>query len=176
MLGVTAQAVTAYLNAQIEAGAQAVMIFDSWGGALAGMTPTGVLAGLHARIIAGLTREHDGERMPVIVFTKGGGQWLEDIAEAAADAVGPRLDHRHRRWRAARRRQGCAAGQPRSVRAVRQPGSRCRRSRKVLDAYGPGTPATSSTSGHGISQFTPPEQRDRAGRTVHEHSGPCAPG
>ncbi len=88
LLSVTADAVTAYLNAQIAAGAQAVMIFDTWGGVL---TPRDYREfSLHymSRIIAGLTRQSEGESVPVILFTKGGGQWLEVMAESGADALG----------------------------------------------------------------------------------------
>src|SRR5262249_34864001 len=75
--GINAQAVAAYLNAQIEAGAQAVMIFDTWGGALAdGMYQAFSLAYMR-KVLAGLKREHAGEHIPAIVFTKGGGLWLE---------------------------------------------------------------------------------------------------
>ncbi len=88
ILDVTANAVTAYLNAQIESGAQAVMIFDSWGGALSHAAYREFSLAYMQRIVAGLKREHDGERVPCIVFTKGGGQWLEAIADIGCDAVG----------------------------------------------------------------------------------------
>ncbi|OAQ22033.1 uroporphyrinogen decarboxylase, partial [Linnemannia elongata AG-77] len=88
ILEINAQAVAAYLNAQIEAGAQAVMIFDTWGGALAeGKFQKFSLAYTQA-VIQQLKREHNGEQIPVIVFTKGGGQWLEEIAAIGAQAVG----------------------------------------------------------------------------------------
>lgn len=88
LLDVLAQSVMAYLNAQVAAGAQALMIFDTWGGVL---TPRDYRAfSLHymAQIVAGLTRESEGRRVPVILFTKGGGQWLEDIAVTGCDALG----------------------------------------------------------------------------------------
>lgn len=88
VLEVNATAVAQYLNAQIEAGAQAVMIFDSWGGVLAdGAFQTFSLA-YTRRVLQLLTREHAGERIPHIVFTKGGGLWLEQIAAAGPDVVG----------------------------------------------------------------------------------------
>ncbi|GAA6150946.1 uroporphyrinogen decarboxylase [Pseudoteredinibacter isoporae] len=77
-----------YLNAQIRAGAQAVQIFDSWGGALAhDAYLTNSLLPMK-RIIDGLIKEHDGRQVPVILFTKGGGQWLEAMAGSGAQALG----------------------------------------------------------------------------------------
>lgn len=80
--------VTAYLNAQIAAGAQAVQIFDSWGGALGHRAYLEFSLEPMRRIVAGLTREHQGRRVPVILFTKGGGQWLEAMADTGADCLG----------------------------------------------------------------------------------------
>lgn len=88
LLDTLADNVIAYLNAQIAAGAQTVMIFDTWGGAL---TPTDYrdfsLQYMH-KIVDGLTREYEGQRIPVILFTKGGCQWLEAMADTGADAIG----------------------------------------------------------------------------------------
>jgi len=77
-----------YLNAQIRAGAQAVQIFDSWGGALSHMAYLEYSLKPMQRIIDGLIKEHDGREVPVILFTKGGGQWLEPMAETGAQALG----------------------------------------------------------------------------------------
>jgi uroporphyrinogen decarboxylase len=88
ILDINAQAVVAYLNAQIEAGAQAVMIFDTWGGALADGAYQRFSLDYIAKVVAGLKREHDGVKVPVITFTKGGGLWLEQIAAIGVDAVG----------------------------------------------------------------------------------------
>ncbi len=81
-------AVTDYLNAQILAGAQVVQIFDSWGGALAHREFVEFSLNYMTKIIAGLIREHDGRRVPVIVFTKGGGQWILQMLDCGADALG----------------------------------------------------------------------------------------
>ena len=84
ILEINAQATLQYLNAQIDAGAQAVMLFDSWGGVLAdGLFQQFSLA-YTRKVVAGLKRENEGRRVPVIVFTKGGGQWLEQIAACGA--------------------------------------------------------------------------------------------
>ena len=88
LLDVTTHAVIAYLNAQIDSGAQAIMIFDSWGGALSAKAFKEFSLAYTRKIIAGLTREKDGEKIPIIVFTKGGGLWIEDIADSGTDAVG----------------------------------------------------------------------------------------
>ncbi len=88
LLDKLADAVTQYLNAQIAAGAQAVQIFDTWGGILS--TPSYQQFSLQymKKIVAGLTREADGRKVPVIVFTKNGGLWLPDIADIGCDCVG----------------------------------------------------------------------------------------
>jgi len=88
LLAKLARATTNYLNAQVEAGAQAVMIFDTWGGALS--TPEYLEFSLDymERIAAGLVREREGRRVPLILFTKGGGAWLPNMAASGADALG----------------------------------------------------------------------------------------
>jgi len=88
LLGKVADSVTAYLNAQIARGAQAVMIFDTWGGALNPRAYAEFSLAYMQRIVAGLTREAEGRRVPVILFTKGGGQWLGAMAETGCDALG----------------------------------------------------------------------------------------
>ncbi len=88
LLGILADAVTDYLNAQIKAGAQAVQIFDTWGGVLTPRDYQEFSLAYMARIVEGLIRVHEGRKVPVILFTKGGGQWLESMAETGADALG----------------------------------------------------------------------------------------
>jgi uroporphyrinogen decarboxylase len=88
MLDVVTRATTAYLNAQIEAGAQAVMVFDTWGGSLAPAQYREFSLEYMARIVAGLTREREGRRVPAVLFTKGGGRWLDQMAATGADALG----------------------------------------------------------------------------------------
>jgi len=88
LLGKVADAVTAYLNAQIGAGAQAVMIFDTWGGALTPQAYEAFSLAYMERIVNGLVREAEGRRVPVILFTKGGGFWLEKMADTGCDALG----------------------------------------------------------------------------------------
>ncbi|MBN7770526.1 uroporphyrinogen decarboxylase [Marinobacter daepoensis] len=83
-----AESVIDYLNGQIKAGAQAVQIFDTWGGVLSGWAYEEFSLSYMKKIVAGLIRESEGRRVPVILFTKNGGQWLESIADSGCDAVG----------------------------------------------------------------------------------------
>jgi len=88
LLATLADAVAAYLNAQIAAGAQVVQIFDTWGGVLTPADYREFSLSYMQRIVERLNREADGLPVPVILFTKGGGGWLEDIAATGCDAVG----------------------------------------------------------------------------------------
>lgn len=88
LLALLSDSTTAYLNAQIEAGAQAVMIFDTWGGVLSPQRYREFSLQYMQRIVDSLTRERDGARVPVILFTKGGGAWLGEMANTGCDALG----------------------------------------------------------------------------------------
>jgi len=88
LLDILADSVTDYLNAQIRAGAQAVQIFDTWGGALSAHAYETFSLNYMKKIVSGLLREHDGQQIPVILFTKNGGHWLEQIVESGCDCVG----------------------------------------------------------------------------------------
>ncbi len=170
ILAVTADAVIAYLNAQIECGAQAVMIFDSWGGVLSAAAYQEFSLHYMQRIVAGLIKERDGEAIPSIVFTKGGGLWLEAIAASGCDAVG--LD-----WTIdlgeARRRVGdrvALQGNLDPCVLFCAPDKIAAEARKVLDSYGPGDTGHIFNLGHGISQFTPPDHVAVLVDAVHEYS------
>ncbi|MGD9952358.1 MAG: uroporphyrinogen decarboxylase [Burkholderiales bacterium] len=156
ILEVNSRAVTDYLNAQIEAGAQAVMIFDTWGGQLAHADYETFSLAYARRVIAGLRKECEGRRVPSILFTKGGGAWLEAMASSGCDAVG--LD-----WTvdaaAARARIGARVALQGNLdpSALFAPAGRVReQARRVLDAFGP-EPGHVFNLGHGISQHTPVE-------------------
>jgi uroporphyrinogen decarboxylase len=88
LLDVLADSVIAYLNAQIQSGAQAVQIFDTWGGALSHSAYLEFSLKYMDKIVKGLIRENEGRQVPVILFTKGGGQWLESMADTGATALG----------------------------------------------------------------------------------------
>jgi uroporphyrinogen decarboxylase len=171
ILDVNARAVTDYLNAQIAAGAQAVMIFDTWGGSLAHDAYREFSLAYMQRVVAGLRREAEGRRVPSIVFTKGGGQWLEAIVDIGCDAVG--LD-----WTTdlgdARRRVGARVALQGNLDPnvlFSAPETVRREAGKVLASFGKG-PGHVFNLGHGISQFTPPENADALVSAVHELSRP----
>jgi len=88
LLGKIADSVVAYLNAQVAAGAQALMVFDTWGGVLSPKVYREFSLAYMERIVQGLTRENEGRKVPVILFTKGGGQWAEAIAATGCDGIG----------------------------------------------------------------------------------------
>jgi len=88
LLDILADSVIVYLNAQIKAGAQAVQIFDSWGGALSHAAYQEFSLAPMQKIVSNLIREHEGREIPVILFTKGGGQWLESMADTGATCLG----------------------------------------------------------------------------------------
>ena len=172
ILEINADAVAAYLNAQVDAGAQALMIFDSWGGVLAdGAFQTFSLA-YTARVLRQLRRDSEGRRVPRIVFTKGGGLWLDEIAGCGADVVG--LD-----WTvnlgAARARVGdrvALQGNLDPNVLFAEPQQVAAAAVAVLEQFG--VPQAGSghifNLGHGISQHTPPESVAALVGAVHEHS------
>lgn len=181
MLSITADAVRDYLNAQIEAGAQAVMIFDTWGGIL----PDGHYQkfSLHymRRVIDGLKLEReevapDGTRhrvrVPSIVFTKGGGLWLEDMAAIGCDALGVdwTVNLAHARARIGAR---CALqGNLDPMILMADAGQIQGEAIKVLESFGVPQAGYGHVFnlGHGISQFTPPESVTALVEAVHGYS------
>ena len=169
ILDVTTQAVIAYLNAQIEAGAQAVMIFDSWGGVLSHAAYHEFSLPYIQRIVAGLIKEKDGVRIPNIVFTKGGGLWIESIADTGCDAIG--LD-----WTmdigVARQKVGhkvALQGNLDPAVLFATPDAIRNEVEKVLGSYGFGSGHVFNL-GHGISQHTNPENVAAMVAAVHELS------
>jgi uroporphyrinogen decarboxylase len=176
MLDINAQAVAQYLNAQIDAGVQAVMIFDTWGGMLAdGAFQTFSLAYLK-RVVGQLQREKSGARVPCIVFVKGGGVWLEQIADCGADVLG--VD-----WTvdlgAARKRVGdrvALQGNLDPMALFATPEALRAEAVRIIDSFGPQRSDAGTMGGHvfnlghGISQHTPPEQVDVLVAAVHQYS------
>ncbi len=156
ILSTTADTVTQYLNAQIEAGAQAVMIFDSWGGSLSHVAYQEFSLQYMQRIIAGLHKNYDGQKIPCIMFTKGGGLWLEAQANSGADALG--LD-----WTVdlaeARNRVGdkvALQGNMDPAILLSNPQAIEKEVARILASYGHGHGHVFNL-GHGITQWTDPE-------------------
>ena len=168
LLGVLAEAVTAMLNAQIEAGAQAIMIFDSWGGTLSHSSYRDFSLHYLEKIISGLIKEKDGERVPSIVFTKGGGLWLEEIANIGCDALG--LDW-HVDVASARARVGkkvCLQGNLDPAVLLSKPESIAEESLAVLRAFKGQGSGHVFNLGHGVLPETPPEHVAFLIETVHK--------
>ena len=172
ILEINAQTTIQYLNEQIKAGAQAVMIFDSWGGVMADTLFQEFSLQYTKKVVDGLIREHDGRRVPVIVFTKGGGQWLEDIIHCGADGLG--VDWTVNMGRARQRLQDKVALQGNMDPMVMFGGEEAvrREVRRVIDDFGPVTQGSGHVFnfGHGISQFTPPEMVKVLVDEVHSYS------
>jgi uroporphyrinogen decarboxylase len=145
------------------------MIFDTWGGALAdGIFQRFSLHYIEA-VVRRLVREHDGARVPVITFTKGGGLWLDEIAACGVDAVG--LDWTVNLGQARERVGGRVALQGNLDPSVlfAPPAVVREQARAVLDSFGP-HPGHIFNLGHGISQFAPPEQVAELVDEVHRYS------
>ncbi len=171
MLAVLADSVIAYLNAQIRAGAQAVMVFDTWGGVLTPRDYRDFSLQYMARIVDGLIREQDGERVPVTLFTKNGGAWLEQIAATGCDCVG--LD-----WTCdiadARARVGdrvALQGNMDPSALYAQPERIRQEVASILEGFGAGSGHVFNL-GHGIHQKVPPEHAGAFVDAVHELSRP----
>ena len=182
MLAVNADAVAAYLNAQIDAGAQAVMLFDSWGGVLADGAFQAFSLAYTRRVLAQIKRNGvDGARVPRIVFTKGGGLWLADMAALDCEVLG--LDWGVHLGTARALVGGTENGPGKALQGnidpnvlFAPPAQIAQEVARVLDSFG--TPYQGSGSGpthifnlgHGISQYTPPEHVAALVQAVHQHS------
>ena len=169
LLDVTARAVTIYLNAQVAAGAQVLMVFDTWGGILTPRAYREFSLTSMARVVADLTRAAEGRSVPVILFTKGGGAWLEDIAATGCDAVG--VD-----WtvnlRDARRRVGdrvALQGNLDPAVLYAAPDRIRQQVAQVLADFGPG-PGHVFNLGHGIQPGVEPDAVRALVEAVHELS------
>ncbi len=176
ILEINADAVAAYLNAQIEAGAQAVMIFDSWGGVLADGAFQEFSLAYTARVLSQLQRSAEGATVPRIVFTKGGGLWLEEMGRLDCEVLG--LD-----WTVNLGHARALVGGDKALQGNLDPNvlfappQRIEAEAiKLLDSFGAphrgeGTgPTHVFNLGHGISQHTPPDHVQVLVDTVHAHS------
>ena len=176
MLKVNADAVASYLNTQIAAGAQAVMIFDSWGGVLADGAYQCFSLDYMRQVVSQLQREVDGQRVPVIVFTKGGGLWLDQIADIGADVVGLDWTVNLAQARAAVGAKVALQGNLDPNVLFAPPAAVAAEAVALLDSFGRPQRADGGWDGHifnlghGISQFTPPEHVTALVQAVHSHS------
>jgi uroporphyrinogen decarboxylase len=169
MLDKLARAVSAYLNAQIEAGAQAVMLFDTWGGMLTTEDYFEFSLYYAKQVRALLKTDMDGEKIPAILFTKGGGQWLEAMADAGYDALG--LD-----WQTdihqARSRVGdrvALQGNMDPVSLYAQPDIITEKVKTILNKYGAGSGHVFNL-GHGILPDINPDHVKAMVDAVHHYS------
>jgi uroporphyrinogen decarboxylase len=166
---VNASAVAAYLNEQVRAGADVAMIFDTWGGLLSADAYRRFSLAPMRAVLDALAPRPDGRRVPTIVFTKGGAQWLDDIAACGASAVG--LD-----WTAdladARRRVGAKValqGNLDPLVLLTDPETVARAGAAVVRAAGP-APGHVFNLGHGIVPATRPENVAALVESVHSES------
>ena len=169
LLDKLAQSVTSYLNGQILAGAQAVQIFDTWGGNLSAAAYQEFSLAYMNKIVSGLIREHQGRKVPVILFTKNGGLWLESIADSGADALG--LD-----WSCdlgdARRRVGnrvALQGNMDPTVLYAKPAAIRAEVARILASYGQGSGHVFNL-GHGITPEVDPAHAGAFMEAVHEYS------
>ncbi len=169
LLDKLAQSVTTYLNAQILAGAQAVQIFDSWGGSLSSAAYQEFSLAYMQKIVDGLIREHEGRRVPVILFTKGGGLWLESMAATGVEALG--ID-----WTCdlgvARQRVGdkvALQGNMDPTTLYANPAAIEKEVGRILESYGNG-PGHIFNLGHGITPEVKPENAGAFINAVHDLS------
>jgi uroporphyrinogen decarboxylase len=182
ILSINADSVAAYLNAQIDAGAQAVMVFDSWGGVLADGAFQQFSLAYTERVLAQLKRSHEGHIIPRIVFTKGGGLWLPEMKNLDCEVLG--LDWTMNLGTARQLVGGQPGGPGKALQGnidphilFAPPAQIATEVHRVLDSFGQPHTDTSTHGpthifnlGHGISQFTPPEHVSALVDAVHSHS------
>ena len=171
LLDTLAQSVTSYLNAQIAAGAQAVMIFDTWGGVLTPRDYKEFSLGYMQQIVEGLNRESEGRRVPVILFSKGASGWLEAMADTGCDALGVdwTLDMADARARVGDK--VALQGNMDPCVLYSKPERIEQEVKTILESYGHGNGHVFNL-GHGIHQHIDPEHVSAFINAVHEFSVP----
>jgi len=182
LLAINADSVALYLNTQIDAGAQAVMIFDSWGGVLADGAFQQFSLQYTARVLSQLKKSADGATIPRLVFTKGGGMWLDDMNTLDCEVLG--LDWTQNLGRARALVGGEVGGPGKALQGNIDPNVLFAPPQvieqeviKVLESFGPPHTDPLKTGpthvfnlGHGIHQLTPPEHVSALVSAVHQHS------
>jgi uroporphyrinogen decarboxylase len=169
LLDKLALSITAYLNAQIAAGAHAVMIFDTWGGMLSEPHYLEFSLQYMQRIIEGLTREANGRIVPRILFTKGGGLWLDAMADTGCDALG--LD-----WTLPISKARAMVGDRVALQGNLDPSALYaspkqveKEVKQIIDDFGTGSGHVFNL-GHGVTPDIEPENVRVLVDTVHSHS------
>lgn len=169
ILQINAQTVTEYLNEQIAAGAQAVQIFDTWGGILSDAAFKRYDLPYLQQVVSGLNRRAENSQVPVVIFTKGGGLWLEQLAQSGADALGTDWTVNLQQ---ARQRVGTQVALQGNLDPLALFGSQdCLELEieRLLAEYGHGSGHVFNL-GHGINQYTDPEQIAFMVEAVHRIS------
>ena len=169
LLDTLAQSVTSYLNAQIAAGAQAVMIFDTWGGVLTPRDYKEFSLRYMQQIIDGINRENEGRKVPVVLFSKGAGAWLETMADTGCDALGVDWTLNMSDARARIGDQVALQGNMDPSILYAKPERIEEEVKTILESYGDGNGHVFNL-GHGIHQHIDPENVGVFINAVHEHS------
>ena len=169
LLDKLAKAVIAYLNAQVESGAQALMIFDTWGGVLRPQDYEQFSLSYMQQILAGLIRDMQGTQVPVILFTKGGGQWLSQMAATGCDALGVDWTTDLGDARKQTKDQVALQGNLDPCVLYASPERIWAEVAAVLESYGTGSGHVFNL-GHGIHPDTPPDHAAALVEAVHELS------
>ena len=170
LLDILAQSVAAYLNAQIAAGAQAVMLFDTWGGMLSSEDYNEFSLRYAKQVRDLLTLENEGRRVPNILFTKGGGLWLEEMATTGYDALGLdwQTDIQHARTRVGDK--VALQGNLDPLALYANPDVITEKVKTILQKYGNGSGHVFNL-GHGILPDINPEHVKAMVDSVHKYSG-----
>ncbi len=169
LLDTLAQSVQLYLNAQIAAGAQAVMIFDTWGGILTPQDYRDFSLAYMQKIVSGLTRQYNGQPIPVTLFTKNGGQHLAAMAETGCDALGVDWTVNLSDARARVQDKVALQGNMDPCLLYASPEDITRAAQQIMDSYGPG-PGHVFNLGHGIHPDVPPEHVAALVEAVHAYA------
>src|SRR5579862_4750577 len=173
LLELLAKATILYLNAQIAAGAQAVMLFDTWGGVLTPAQYEEFSLRPMQQVVDALTRKSEGRRVPNIVFTKGGGAWLANIAAIGCDAVGVDWTTDLKEARAAVGGRVALQGNLDPAALFATPQTLNAEALKVLRSFGAG-PGHVFNLGHGITPDVDPERVALLVQTVQNYQVPTA--
>ena len=168
ILKITAESVSQYLSFQIKAGADAVMIFDSWGGALADNEYEPFSLN-YMKVIINNLNIMGHESTPKILFTKGGGQWLNKQLQSGADALGLDWQTNIKQAKAIVKDQVTLQGNMDPSILLSDTKAIEKNVMSILDDYGHGERHIFNL-GHGITQFTPPENMSCMLEAVRNHS------